>query len=175
MNLTANRPAAQRRFLRTAVEVPTVLLLLLAYGGWLVITAAYTHWPLWIVAPAVAVLLTLHSSLQHEIIHGHPTRWDPLNRLLGMVPLSLWLPFERFRQNHLAHHIDERLTDPLDDCESFYWTPDDWSRLDPLSRVLLRVQQTLAGRVIIGPSWHIAAFLRGELGALVRNEKRMGA
>jgi fatty acid desaturase len=177
MNATSNalRAAAQRRHHRVAVEAPTVLLILIAYGGWLLVTADYGRWPLWIVAPAAAVLLTLHGSLQHEIIHDHPTRWSNINRLLGMVPLSLWLPFERYRQNHLEHHIDERLTDPLDDTESFYWTPEDWARLQPISRVLLRMQQTLAGRVLIGSAWRIVAFLSGELRAVIRNEKRARA
>ena len=38
-----------------------------------------------------------------------------------MVPLTLWLPYERYRHTHHVHHIDARLTDPLDDPESFYW------------------------------------------------------
>jgi fatty acid desaturase len=160
-----------RRRERAAVEVPTLLLIVLAYGGWLLATAAYGHWPLWIVAPAAAVLLTLHSSLQHEIIHGHPTRWCWVNRLLGIVPLSLWLPFERYRQLHLRHHIDERLTDPLDDPESYYWAPEEWTRLRPFHRVLLRWQQTLAGRFLVGSFWRIVIFLRGELRAAVRDEQ----
>jgi fatty acid desaturase len=169
------RAMARTNYKRAAVEVPTVLLIGITYGGWLLMTAAYGRWPLWIVAPVVVVLLTLHSSLQHEIIHGHPTRWGWVNRLLGMVPLSLWLPFERYRQNHLEHHIDERLTDPLDDSESYYWTPEDWARLQPTTRVLLSMEQTLAGRVIIGSFWRITVFLRIELHAVIRNEKRVRA
>src|SRR5579862_1949614 len=46
---------------RPAVELPTLLLLIVAYGGWLGITSRYAHWPLWIVAPLAAVLITLHS------------------------------------------------------------------------------------------------------------------
>jgi fatty acid desaturase len=149
-----------------AVEIPTLLLIVLAYGGWLAITYAYGRWPLWIVAPVGALLLTLHSSLQHEILHGHPTRWAALNRLLGMVPLSFWLPYERYRQTHLIHHIDTRLTDPLDDPETFYWTPEAWARMLPSTRVALRLQQTLAGRVVIGSFWRIAHFLRGEIIAI---------
>ena len=163
-----------RRAQRCApIEVPTLLLIVIAYGGWLLITAAYGRWPLWIIAPVAVVLLTLHSSLQHEIIHGHPTRSAMINRLLGMVPLSLWLPFERYRHNHLAHHIDERLTDPLDDSESYYWTPEDWARMHPISRVLLRLQQTLAGRILIGSFWRIGFFLRAELRAVIRNERHL--
>ena len=47
---------------------------------------------MWIVIPVGVLLITLHGSLQHEIVHGHPTRWQDVNRALGMVPLSLWLP-----------------------------------------------------------------------------------
>jgi len=50
-------------------------------------------------------------SLQHEIIHGHPTRKRWLNNLIGQWPLALWLPFENYRHSHLAHHNDEVLLD----------------------------------------------------------------
>ena len=58
----------------------------------------------------------------------------------------MWLPFELYRQEHLQHHQDERLTDPLDDPETYYWTPAALQRLNPVLRASLRVQQTLAGR-----------------------------
>jgi fatty acid desaturase len=152
---------------RVAVELPTLLLLALAYGGWLAATLAYSRWPLIIVAPLAAVLITLHSSLQHEIVHGHPTRWNSVNRLLGIVPLSLWLPFERYRVLHRTHHIDERLTDPLDDPESFYLTPEGWARLGRVKRFFLEVQQTLAGRLVVGCLWRIGTFLHSEWCALL--------
>ena len=153
-----------------SVEWPTLALILADYGGWLAATFAYGRWPLALVAPVTAVLLTLQSSLQHEILHGHPTRNPRVNRLLGMPPLSLWLPFVRYRRSHLAHHDDERLTDPLDDPESYYWTAQDWARLGPVSRASLRAQQTLAGRVLIGSFWRMGAFLAAEWRACRRNE-----
>ena len=173
VELTASNPGtgapAARGVPRAAVEMPTLLLLLADYGGWLAITYTYARWPLLIVAAIGTLLVTLHSSLQHEVVHGHPTRWKALNRVFGMVPLSLWLPFERYRFGHRLHHRDARLTDPLDDPESFYWTPQDWARLSPLMRVLIRAQQTLAGRVLIGSSWSIARFLRLEWRVLLHN------
>src|SRR5579884_2468266 len=108
---------------RPAVEVPTLLLIVFVYSGWLAITASYSHWPLALVAPLATLLITFHSSLQHEMTHGHPTRWRPLNRLLAMMPLTLWMPYDRYLHTHHAHHINARLTDPIDDPETYYWSP----------------------------------------------------
>ncbi len=47
---------AARHTGRVAVELPTLLIALVTYGGWLAITFAYSHWPLAIVAPIAAVL-----------------------------------------------------------------------------------------------------------------------
>ncbi len=88
------------RLQRAAVEIPTLVLILAVYSSWFALTYQYGSWPLWVVAPLTALLLTLHSSLQHEIVHGHPTRSRSINRLFGLVPLSLWLPFERYRHTH---------------------------------------------------------------------------
>lgn len=153
-----------------ALEWPTLLLLVVAYGGWLAVTRAYDHWPLYIIAPVTVVLVTLHSSLQHEILHGHPTRWAGVNRLLAVVPLSLWLPYVRYQQLHLKHHHDDRLTDPIDDPESFYWTPEAWARLSAFSQAMVRIQQSLAGRIAVGSFWRIGMFLHHEFDALRRNE-----
>lgn len=152
---------------RAAVEIPTLLLVVATYTGWLAATYAYGHLPLVLVLPLVVALLTLHSSLQHEILHGHPTRWVWFNRLLAIAPLSLWQPYERYHQLHRIHHIDARLTDPIDDPESFYWTAGDWARLPPGTRASLRLQQTLAGRVLIGSFWRIGMFLHSEWPVLV--------
>jgi fatty acid desaturase len=161
---------AQRLAPQPAVEWPTLFLIAFTYAGWLLVTRTYGRWPLVVVAPIVTLLLTLHSSLQHEIVHGHPTRWLRVNRMLAIVPLSLWLPYARYRRSHLIHHRDEYLTDPIHDPESFYLTPEEAAELDPVSRTLLMAQQTLAGRVLIGPPWSIGKFVRAELGALARGD-----
>ena len=160
------RPAAHDNLI-AAVEWPTMALILGTYGAWLALTLAYRHWPLALIAPAIAVLIALHGSLQHEIIHGHPTRNAKVNRLLAMPPLALWLPFELYRREHLQHHRDDRLTDPLDDPETYYWTPDRWERLSAMSRLSLQIQQTLAGRVVIGSFWRIGAMLLGQVRAVI--------
>ncbi len=158
-----------------AVEWPTLCLLFVAYAGWLAITLTYGRWPLPVVALSTALVLTLHSSLQHEIIHGHPTRHALVNRMLGMVPLSLWMPFACYRASHLAHHMDARLTDPLDDPESYYLTPAAWVRSGRITRAALRVQQTLAGRVLVGSFWRIGTFLIAELRGVIRGDRGLRA
>lgn len=153
-----------------AIEWPTVALIALAYGGWFTLTQAYGEWPTWLVAPAVAVLLTFHSSLQHEILHGHPTRSAAVNRLFGILPLSLWIPYDRFRVLHTIHHNNDRLTDPLDDPETNYVTPEAWQRRTRFSRWVFQLQLTLAGRMLIGSWWRMGMFLSSEARALMRNE-----
>lgn len=155
------------------MELPTLLLVGVTYGGWLIITLAYGHWPLAVVAPIGALLVTFHGSLQHEIVHGHPTRWPAVNRMLAILPLSLWLPYVRYRQNHLRHHRDERLTDPVDDPESYYWTPEELEQLSAPTRVLLRVQQTLAGRMIVGSAWTVGRFYWHEWRSLRENKSNV--
>ena len=108
------------------MELPTLLLVLATYAGWLAVTFATATGRCGSSRRSPRFCITLHSSLQHEIVHGHPTRWRALNRLLGIVPLSLWLPYDRYRTLHRKHHIDERLTDPLDDPESYLLAPEDW-------------------------------------------------
>lgn len=136
------------------------------HGLWLLLTWHTNAMPWWIAAPAGAVILAWHSSLQHEPIHGHPTRTPWINNALASAPLSLWLPFPIYRTSHLAHHRDDRLTDPLDDPESWYWTVSSWQALSPIGRRLVRAQTTLAGRMLIGPFWSIGRFLFAEAKAI---------
>jgi fatty acid desaturase len=152
------------------VEWPTIALAIVIYGGWIGVTALYAAMPLYVFLPLCAILALWQSSLQHEVLHGHPTRSRRVNRLFGMPPLVLWLPYERYRQTHLTHHIDERLTDPIDDPESRYVTHAAWGRMNGVIRLLIQAQMTLLGRVTIGPYWAAITFLIEEAGRIARNE-----
>ena len=102
------------------VEWPTLALLAACYALWGAVTAFYEQiGPLLLVLLA-APLVTLHSSLQHEALHGHPTRSAALNEALVFLPLGLLFPYRRFKTLHLRHHNDAALTDPYDDPECFY-------------------------------------------------------
>lgn len=156
------RPANRSR----ATEWPSVALCICVYGGFLALTVLHARLPALVFVGLGAPLLTLQASMQHEFIHGHPTRWRRLNRALAAVPLSLWLPFESYRMSHLVHHRDEALTDPFDDPESHYWTADGWARLGPLGRACVRFNTTLVGRLLLGPAWIVGRYLLSEARAL---------
>jgi fatty acid desaturase len=114
------------------------------------------------------------TSLQHEVVHGHPTPWPWVNRLIAGPPLLLWVPFDRYRDCHLAHHIDERLTDPLDDPESWYVTAEAWDRSPAPIRWLRIVMNTFLGRIVLGPLWLVGRALAAEAGDAIHG-RRLGA
>jgi fatty acid desaturase len=110
-------------------------------------------------------LIAWQGSLQHETIHGHPTRWPLLNRAIGFAPLSLWLPYEAYRRSHLAHHATERLTDPSSDPESRYLVQDSGAPV-----ALSALQSTLLGRLLVGPLLEVGRFLLAEARALAQGD-----
>jgi fatty acid desaturase len=133
------------------IEWPTVLLAFACYGAWL--AAGLLLWPSFPVLALALMTFTvaLHSSLCHEVLHGHPTRNALVNEAFVFFPLGLVWPYRRFKTLHLRHHADERLTDPLDDPESYYkalWMHEELPRW---LQWLLRVNNTMVGRFILGP------------------------
>ncbi len=152
-------------------EWPTLLLMIACYLVWMVGTTwLSTLWlPLGIAVTTVSV--TLHSSLQHEVLHGHPFRIKPLNEALVFLPLGLIFPFGRFRDTHLAHHHDERLTDPYDDPESNFFDPEVWARLSRPRRALLRFNNTLLGRLVVGPGLSALSFAEGDIRAIAAGDR----
>jgi len=152
-----------------AVEWPTLAMIGAMYGAWIVTTTA--TWPLWFSIPILAIILAFHSSLTHEVLHGHPTPWQPLNTALIRPGLGLAIPYGRFRDSHLAHHRDEILTDPYDDPETNFLDPAVWAGLPGLVKRLLRFNNTLLGRILLGPLIGTSLFYRGDLKAIAQGNR----
>jgi fatty acid desaturase len=136
----------------------------LALAGLWVAFAAVTYYhaalPWWFVTPVGAYLVAFHGSLQHEALHGHPTRRPILNELLVFLPLSLWIPFRRYKKLHLTHHRNDQLTDPEDDPESYYLDPQAWEKADRAAKWLFTVNNTMLGRFLLGPAIATVRFAR---------------
>lgn len=132
-------------------EAPTWAVAAAVYAGWGLTTWNYQAMPWWLALALGAWFVCWHGSLQHEALHGHPTRHAWINAIVAYPPLWLWLPYPLYREYHLIHHRDERLTSPLDDPESYYVTPDSWAAMGGARRALLRARNTLLGRLCLGP------------------------
>ncbi|MEY8830713.1 fatty acid desaturase [Sedimentitalea sp. XS_ASV28] len=150
------------------VEWITFLLIVGCYGAWVVVLF---RTPVLLAVPATAFLVALHGSLTHEALHGHPFRSRIANELLMALPLNLSVPYNRFRDLHLAHHRDANLTDPYDDPESNYLDPMVWRRLPGWLQLIYRLNNTLFGRMLIGPLIGQISFLRDELRGMRRGDR----
>ena len=139
---------------------PTLALILGCYGAWgAVLFLAPSAVALILLIPVIA----LQSSLQHEVLHGHPFANRTLSEALVMGSLNLAIPYIRFRDTHLAHHTDASLTDPYDDPESNYLDPKVWARQPLICRAILRANNTLLGRMLIGPALGQVTFMASDL------------
>lgn len=156
---------------RSRIEWPTWAVAVAAYSGWAVLLWFHASLPGPAFVAIGAVLLAWHGSLQHETIHGHPTRSRRLNAAIGWPPLSLWLPYASYRDLHLRHHREAHLTSPIEDPESYYVTDARWSSLSPAGRAVLRFNRTLLGRFLIGPALAWYGLWAAELPRLRRDPR----
>jgi fatty acid desaturase len=154
------------------VEWPTLGLIVLVYAvlGSLVWFHAILPW--WVLLLVGSYFACLHTSLQHEVLHGHPTRKWWINEALVFLSPTLWLPYNRYRDTHLHHHNNQLLTDPEKDPESYYLLPDQWSESSVVKRWFFEVNQTLGGRMLIGPAVSIVRFWSEDVALAVRGERQ---
>ena len=156
-----------------AIEWPTLLVFAATYALWALATTA-----LWDVSPILAILAAAlaigqFSSLTHEVLHGHPFRNQTLSEALVFPALSVIVPYLRFKDTHLQHHFDPALTDPYDDPESNYFDPAVWARLPRWLQLLLRFNNTLFGRMLVGPAISIWAMVATDLRLMRQGDRRV--
>ncbi|MEM7191234.1 MAG: fatty acid desaturase [Pseudomonadota bacterium] len=157
---------------RARVELPTLLAILGCYAVWGLSLWSVSFIGLWACVP-LALTTAFHSSLQHEVCHGHPTRNSLINEALVFPALGLAIAYRRFRDLHLKHHNDDRLTDPYDDPESFYvpeWT---WTAGQPVLKAILAFNATFTGRMLIGPALALFGFWRSEIRLMRAGDRRV--
>ncbi|KVV59030.1 aminotransferase [Burkholderia cepacia] len=155
-------------------EWPTWLLVAVIYGGWLAVLLLVRdgHLSLAAATPPLILLGAWHMSLQHELLHGHPTRSAFVNKLLGYPPLTVWYPYTLYRDTHLDHHRDEDLTVPGVDPETNYVTRERWARLPRWRRALTVARKTFIGRIVVGPPLAIAATVADAVARFRRGDFR---
>jgi fatty acid desaturase len=156
------------------IDFVTLGVAIAVYGAFVALTLLFNSLPLWFAAPLGSLLLAWHGSLQHETIHGHPTSSRRVNRLLGGVPLALWIPYSIYRETHLRHHRHEGryLTHVDRDPESFYLRPGTLAAAGVIRRFIHRANCTFAGRMTIGPAIAIGTFWLSEVRKLRAGDTR---
>ena len=70
------------------------------YVAWLAVVLLHQRLPSLVSVALLALLGGFYMSLQHEALHGHPTSRRSVNTALAFAPLSLWLPYLRYRRSH---------------------------------------------------------------------------
>lgn len=151
---------------------PTWLLLIAVPGAWF---ALLFYSPLigvfWTTVLLIPVVV-LWMSVQHELLHGHPTAFQWLNKLLGYAPFALWYPYTLYRDSHLEHHRDHDLTLPGIDPESRYLKRNQWPQAPALLRGVLWLNKTVAGRLLVGPPLALFGLAAKELTRLGQGDRQ---
>lgn len=161
-----------RRSRSRRTEWPTWLLVCVIYGSWFGIASQATRIGLPIAIGLLAVVSAWYTSLQHELLHGHPTRFPAFNALLGFAPLAVWFPYAVYRRTHIEHHATTALTDPETDPESFFVTVQDLRGAPRIIRALWVARATFIGRLSIGPAWTLASTARDAYRRVRRGERQ---
>src|SRR5277367_3869116 len=140
----------QRKFWK--YDGPTWLVAIVLYTAWFLLVWYHARLPWWVIMPVGAYLTAWHFSLQHEAIHSFRGIPAWLRFAVVFPPLGLWFPYPLYRKSHTTHHRDIHLTIPGVDTESYYVLKSDWERMGPIKRGLLTFNQTMVGRMLIGPA-----------------------
>jgi fatty acid desaturase len=153
------------------IDGPTWLVAAVLYTAWFLLVWYHALLPWYVIMPVGAYLTAWHFSLQHEAIHsfrGVP-KW--LRFAVVFPPLGLWFPFPLYRKSHRTHHRDEDLAVPGIDTESYYVRREDWERMGPIQRGLLMFNQTLLGRLTLGPLLRLRIMVIREVQRVRRGDR----
>lgn len=153
------------------IEWITLGLIIATHALWLSATTWIAAGSLPLAIVILALVVALYSSLQHEVIHGHPTPSRHLNESLVFPALTVLIPYRRFRDDHLAHHRDERLTDPYDDPETNFLDPVEWRQACGLRKLISLFNNTLLGRILIGTAIAQFRFVAADLRRITQGNR----
>ena len=162
-----------KKFFLNSVEWETLFLILFCYSLWILILVflmpGFESFILRIFGTIVLIyLVTLHSSLMHEVIHDHPTKLTWLNECLVGVNIGLLIPFKQFKKSHLDHHEVVHLTDPIKDPESYYFELEEWNNAGRFKRLFIFIRNTLIGRLFFEPIFYLIKFFSDQIFCLYK-------
>ena len=149
---------------------PTWVVALVLYGTWTLLVWYNAELPWYVIMPVGAYLVAWHFSLQHEAIHSFRGVPAWLRFAIVFPPLGLWFPYPLYRKSHSTHHRDAHLTIPGVDTESYYVTTAAWQHMSKFRRALLTFNQTMLGRLAIGPALRLWLLVHKETARLLKRD-----
>lgn len=170
-NKTGSQSTMSHTRILSKIEWPTLGLIVVVYFGLGALIWFHARVPWFVILPTGAYLACLQGSLQHEVLHGHPTHSRKLNELLVFLSVQIWLPYGRYRDLHLRHHNDINLTCPVRDPESYYLLPDAWGTMAGWRKKIYNFNNTLLGRMLVGPTISVVQFWGDEFRSLAKGRR----
>ena len=132
-------------------EWPTWVALVAVYGAWVAAICGSVVLGPYLTTPLLILICAWYMSIQHELVHGHPTRIRWLNKALGFAPLAIWFPYTLYAESHLRHHNDKNLTLPDIDPETHYVSGARWDTSGKVMRLLYTARKSFWGRFFFLP------------------------
>lgn len=152
-------------------EGPTWILAVAVYGAWFLLVWYHALIPWWLMIPLGGYVIAWQFSLQHETIHGFRSVPAWVRFAIAFPPLGLWFPYPLYRKSHSIHHRNTYLTVPGEDTESYYVRKAEWARMGKIGRGILIVNQTLAGRMLLGPPFRLWKLFGREVARVRRGDR----
>ncbi len=155
------------------VEWPTLFVMIATYLTLGLATTWLSEFSLPLAIFVTGIAVAQFSSLQHEVLHGHPFRNRRLSEATVFPGVTVYIPYLRFKDTHLAHHNDPILTDPYDDPESNFLDPEVWVAMPKIAKALYKANNTLFGRIVLGPAVSIWSFVIGDARAISGGDRQV--
>ena len=156
--------------LHEAGEWKTLGVIVAVYGLTVLTVVRYDVLTPWLAIPMLAVLGAWHLSMQHELLHGHPFRNQFINDAIGIIPVTLSIPYLAFKKDHHEHHKSD-LTNPELDNESFYVTQEQWDNAGPIRRAAWTANRTILFRMFVWTIVSTISYVMLVLKRAARNEQ----
>tara|TARA_Y100000768_G_C23988833_1_gene690710 strand:+ start:5449 stop:6222 length:774 start_codon:yes stop_codon:yes gene_type:complete len=120
--------------------------------------------------PVAAIVIAFHGSLQHELIHNHPFKNQKLNDFLGHITPIPWLPYALYKISHMDHHSCPQYSHPEYDPETFLVSKKVYDQFSKPVKKIFDYNQTLLGRLILGPFISMYWIIKKELKFLLKGD-----
>lgn len=166
----AHNDSSTSTVLKEAGEWRTIAVIVAVYGLTALTVLRYNVLTPLLAVPMLAILGAWHLSMQHEVLHGHPFKNQFINDAIGVIPVTLWIPYLAFKKDHHEHHLSD-LTNPALDNESYYVTQEQWDKAGKIRRAAWTANRTILFRMFVWTIVSTITYVLSVVKRAIRDEK----